>query len=81
MRVELSQVDEGCGWFIVCVSADDRIMVGRCGRGRARCRRDERMALHADLFDFLEISVSIATSLVCVVEPAARFLAIVAVFQ
>ena len=39
------------------------------------------MALHADLFDFLEISVSIATSLVCVVEPATRFLAVVAVFQ
>ena len=39
------------------------------------------MALHADLFDFLEISVSITTSLVCVVEPATRFLAVVAVFQ
>ena len=65
----------------MCVSADDRVIVGRRGRGRARCKRDERMALHADLFDFLEISVSIATSLVCVVEPATRFLAVVAVFQ
>ena len=81
MRVELSQVDEGCSWFVVCVSADDRVVIGRRGRGRARCERDERMALHADLFDFLEISVSITTSLVCVVEPATRFLAVVAVFQ
>ena len=62
MRVELLQVDEGRGWFIVCVSADDRVIIGRCGRGRARCRRDERVVLHADLF--LEISVSIATSLI-----------------
>ena len=64
MRVKLLQVDEGRGWFIVCVSVDDRVVIGRRGRGGALCRRNKRVVLHADLFDFLEISVSIATSLV-----------------
>ena len=39
------------------------------------------MVLHADLFALLEISVSIATSLVCVVVPTTTFSAVVGVFQ
>jgi hypothetical protein len=39
------------------------------------------VAFHADLFDFLEISVSIAMSLICFVISAPAFLAVVAVFQ
>ena len=57
------QVDEG-GWFVVCVSADNRVVIGRCGLSGTRRRRDERVVLHVDLCGFLEISVSIATSLI-----------------
>ena len=61
------------------VSADDRVVIGRCGRGRTGRRRDERVVLHADLSVLLEISVSIATSFVCVVISAASFPTVVGV--
>ena len=64
MRVELLQVDEGGGWFVECVSANNRVVIGRCGGGRTGCGRNEGMVLHADLFILLEIPFSIATSFV-----------------
>ena len=64
MRVELSQVDDGGGWFVDCVSTNNGVVIGRRGGGRAGCERDKGVVLHADLFDLLEISISMATSLV-----------------
>ena len=64
MQVELSQVDDGGGWFVDRVSANNGMMIGRRRGGRTGCGRNERVALHADRFDLLEIPVSIATSLV-----------------
>ena len=75
------QIDDGGGWFVVYVSADDRMVVGRSRGGGARRRRDKRMALHADLSSLSELSVSVATSFVGVVVSAAGFAAVVGVLQ
>ena len=64
MRVESSQVDDGGGWFVGCVSANNGVVIGRRGGGRTGCGRNEGVILHADLFGLLEISFSIMTSLV-----------------
>ena len=64
MRVELSQVDDGGGWFVDCVSANNRVVIGRRRGGRTGRGRNKGVVFHADLFDLLEISVSMATSLV-----------------
>jgi hypothetical protein len=77
----LLQVDDGGGWFVMHVSADNGVVIGRCGWSRARRRRDERVVLHADLFDSSEIPISLAASLVRVVVSTPVFSAIVAVFQ
>ena len=64
MQVELSQVDDGGGWFVDCVSANNGMVIGRHRGGRTGCGRNKGVVLHADLFALLEISVSIATSLI-----------------
>ena len=81
MRVELSQVDDGGGWFVDCVSANNGVVIGRRRGGRTGCGRDKGVVLHADLFNLLEISVSIATSFVGAVVSATALLAVVGVFQ
>ena len=79
--MEFLQIDNGGGWFVVYVSADDRVVVGRRRRGRARRRGDKRVVLHADLSILSELSVSVATSFVYVVVSTAGLSAVVCVFQ
>ena len=64
MQVELSQVDDGGGWFVDHVSANNGVVIGRRRGGRTGCGRNERVVFHADLSSLLEISVSIATPFV-----------------
>jgi hypothetical protein len=75
------QVDDGGGWFVMRVSADNGVVIGRCGWSRTRRRRDERVVFHADLFVSSEIPISVTASLIRVVVSAPVFSAVVAVFQ
>ena len=75
------QVDDGGGWFVMHVSADNGVVVGRRGWSRTRRRRDERVVLHADLFSSSEIPISVTASLIRVVVSTPVFSAVIAVLQ